>query len=96
MYVNKEKFFRDVSARANHVDLQSVRTIYYAILKTILIEVEKNEKVYLPNFGKFHLKEEKGRGAPGLNGGPTQRWKDRKIIKFSAGLRLKEYFKNKS
>lgn len=96
MYVDKNKFFRDISDRANHVDVDSVRTIYYAMIKTILTNVEQEGVAYLPNFGKFTLAELAGRFAPNLHGSGKQYWPKRKIVKFTANDLLKKYFKNKS
>ena len=95
-FVTNKTFFKDISARANYVDIESIRKIYYALLKTILIELEKKEVMYLPHFGKFFIKEDQERNAPGLHGGPPQHWDKRKIIKFTPCDKLKVYIKNKT
>jgi len=94
------QFFRDVSARANYADVESVSKIYYAILKTILLEVKKSGTITIPDFGRFYLMDVSGKYAPRLdsNGmvvkGEKVYWPPTKAFKFSAGQRLKDYFKD--
>ncbi len=95
-FVPNKTFFKDVSARASYVDPSSIEKIYYAIVKTILVEIDKNGVIYLPDFGKFHLIDVADKVVPGINGGPLQCWPGRKILRFKAGKKLQSYLRKKT
>jgi nucleoid DNA-binding protein len=93
--ISKDKLFKDVSSRANNVDIDSVRIIYYALLKTIIMELDKSGSVTLPNFGRFYIVDLKEKEAPGLNGEAVQHFPARKKVRFKDGEGLQKYFNKK-
>jgi nucleoid DNA-binding protein len=94
-YVPSKTFFKDVSIRASYVDIDSVKKIYYAMLKTILADIRKNDKITLPDFGRFSLTDLSPRVSPGLHGGPKQNWPAMRVIRFRPCTKLRDYFKDR-
>lgn len=93
--ISTKFFFKDIATRAGFMDPESARKVYYAVLKTIISDVEKKGRIYLPDFGKFYMIETEEKKVPGLRGGPVITWPKIKIIKFKACDKLQNYFKKK-
>lgn len=91
----KSDFFNKVSAKCGYIGAELSERTYYAILKVILEEIKDGGEIYLPNWGKFRVR----------NYPPARRhmvWtKDirvlpgYKVLEFIPYHKLKKYIKGK-
>lgn len=50
-----EEFFKHVAVNAKVVDLETVKSVYYGMIKTISRELRDKRKIKLPDWGEFYL-----------------------------------------
>jgi len=92
----QKKLFALLAAEANHTDKDLARDNYYALIRVIVKELVKGEKMTLPEFGTFYAKlrlPARGRNIrTGLLNDPVPVI----TMRFSPCAKLKFYFKNVS
>lgn len=89
-----EKFFQDVQKEANYVDIDNIKPIYYAIIRSILNNLRLHGFISLPDLGNFRIVVHKGRRSrdPNVPGQYIQ-LPDIGTVKFTPCDRLKEFAK---
>lgn len=90
----ENEFLSALAIECNYSDIESVRNIYFSLLRLITKELRSKERINLPQFGEFSLFEKSGTLLCKTTGqrvkfGPV------KMVKFKPFWRLKEYFKQK-
>jgi nucleoid DNA-binding protein len=89
--INSDDFFKQVSVNSEIASLDTIKNVYYGMIKTISRELKSKQKVKLPDWGEFNLKIHKSRRFISVNGEsgvlpplPT--------VKFSPDQNVKRYF----
>lgn len=89
-----DKIFQEISSRANYLDPDLVRQFYLATVKTIMAELRKNGRFYLPGIGEFRITTYKKRKIGLVNTEEKVVLNPTNVIKFSACENLRVYIKN--
>ena len=87
-------FFDDLSAKLNYLDPGTVRDVYYALIRLILLDLRTKGVVKLPDFGSFKTVEFKPRRILNVNTKKHETVASFLALKFEACMRLREYVKN--
>lgn len=90
--INSEEFFKQVALNAGIVDLQTVKNIYYGMVRTISKELKGKQVVDLPDWGKFVLTTRKSRKALNVSSGNVEILPPKLEIRFKADYKVKKYF----
>ncbi len=96
-YPTKEKeneFLSKLAIECNYSDIESVRHIYFSLLRLLTKELRSKERINLPQLGEFSLFEKSGTLLCKTTGqrvkfGPVR------MMRFKPFWRLKEYIKQK-
>jgi nucleoid DNA-binding protein len=94
MALNK-KFFDNISGRCGYVDPESVKAMYYGMVKEILDELVDKGSISLPHWGTFKVTQKKERNIRDVNSGNIIKIPKKKSVVFLASKRLKYYIQNK-
>ena len=89
------QFFNKVAGESNYMDPETVKEIYYAILRTIRDELRDSGEIRLVDFGTFRLHDSKERNMHNVGNGKQFTVPARKIVKFRPSTRLKCYIRDK-
>lgn len=91
--IKSEEFFKQVALNSGIVDLQTVKNIYYGIIKTISKELKGKQVINLPDWGKFFLTTYKSRKALNVSNGEIEILPPKLAVKFQADYKVKKYFR---
>lgn len=96
--IGPEEFFIKVTTLSGVNDIQTVRDIYYGMVRTISRELKEKGIVKLPDWGDFYIvvqkekvwptREENGVKMPAIVIPPTA------MVKFSPDYKVKKYFRD--
>lgn len=88
-------FFLKVQKEVNYIDVESIKPVYYAILRTILSNLRDDGSIRLPDWGEFRVIRHKARRSRDPNlPGEYLYLPAIKTVKFSPTERLKNFVKN--
>ena len=90
--IPSKEFFRLVALNAGITDLQTVKDIYYAMIKTISRELKGKQTIDLPDWGNFALKLHKGRKIFNVNDKTLINIPAKATVRFSPHRAVKKYF----
>lgn len=88
----KEEFFAEISSRANYINPDIIKDIYYALLKTIVKELREKGAVEMPDLGVFVEHKHKARMALNVCTRVVTFLPEKSTIKFKTCDKLKKYF----
>lgn len=88
----REEFFSSVAAKANYVSGESVKDIYYGLLRVIIQELRERGAVNLPDFGDIVIHRHKARMSHDLQTDSMVMLPEKSTIKFRPCKELKKYF----
>ena len=86
-----DEFFKQVSINAGIADLQTIKNIYYGMIRTMSRELRNIQTIRLPDWGDFKLKIHKSRNFISVRGKPGV-LPPKPTIKFVPDRKVKEYF----
>lgn len=89
---SKETFFNDLAIETGYMDIESVRQVYYAMVKMLTRELRLNNNTRLPDFGDFVLMKHCERKTFNVNTGKYHLLPMRNVLKFEVHHNLKKYF----
>lgn len=89
--IKPDEFFKLVSINSNVTDLQTVKDVYYGMIRTISRELKGKQVIELPDWGKFYIFLHKARNFVSINGEPGY-LPAKPTVKFSPFNKVKEYF----
>ena len=95
-FPNREKeevFFNELAIESNLSDLQSSKNVYYALLRVILSNLKKSERIYLPQWGEFRLQIRKAGRVIHKDTGQIVSYGETKCVKFKPFHKLKYFFR---
>ena len=88
------EFFKKIALDSGVNDLQSVRDIFYGMVRTISRELRENREVELPDWGTFVLRMHKERRSKDVNDGLIRIIPPRPTVKFVPNYKVKKYFRS--
>lgn len=90
--INREEFFKLISIHSGGVDLDTVRDVYYGMVRTIGRELKEKQTVDLPDWGEFNLKIIKARRALDVNDRIVKDLPAKTVVKFKPATKVKKHF----
>jgi len=90
--IKPDEFFKLVSVNSGVTDLQTVKDIYYGMIKTISRELKSKHAVKLPLWGEFLLKIMKARKTLNVNTRVIEYLPAKPVVKFEPDYKVKDYF----
>lgn len=91
-----EEFFERISEKCNYADLETVKMIYYEIIRLTSQELRHNGAIRYPDFGDFYIKYRKEKMITLVNTTKKTVIPPQKVVKFAADYKIKKYFANLS
>ena len=91
---DKNKFFNDLAIEINFSDLADVKKVYYGLVRTLTKGLRKEEKIELPDMGKFSIHKRKARETVVVGSLERRKLPAIKTLKFVVDYKLKDYIKN--
>lgn len=94
--ISKEEFFKKIAINSGVTDLETVRNIFYGMVKTISRELKSRHSVKLPDWGTFYLRIQDSKSVPDINKGAKIKMiiPPKTLVKFFPDWKVKEYFYN--
>lgn len=93
--LSEDEFFTEISARANYLPPETIRQVYYAMVKLLVAEVKTHGRVIMPDLGTLLLKYSKSRRSININTGKIEVLPEKKSLKLQPDHKLKRYFNQK-
>ena len=90
--IGPEEFFKLVSANAGVPDVQTIKDIYYGMVRTMSREIRDKHTIKLPDWGEFSLKIHKSRKMVNVNTGKLTMIPAKPTVKFTPDYKVKKYF----
>lgn len=90
--VKTDEFFKLIAIHSGVGDLETVRNVFYGMIKTISRELKEKHTVKLPDWGEFNLKIHKERRAKDVNYKKDIIIQSRPTVKFTPNQNVKKYF----
>ena len=87
---------KKLSKRLNYLKESVVLEFYYALMDIVIEDLKTKGEFEFPDFGKFTIKEHKGRRMMDVRSREMKNLPPIKTVKFSAHRKLKDFFKNLS
>ena len=91
----KAKFCRSVAVNCNFRDMDNIRDVYYAIVRTIMQECRADGKILLPDFGTMKLKTRKSKRIRNINTGELSYSDEYQLMHFVMSQMLKNHINHK-
>lgn len=91
--IKPDEFFKLVSLNSGVSDLETIRNVYYGLVRTISRELKQKQIIKLPDLGEFVLKIHKSRRSVSVNTGQLEILPPKPTIKFKTDTGLKKYFR---
>lgn len=89
--IGSEEFFKQISINSG-VDLESVRNVYYGLIKTLSRELKGKQKIKMPDWGEFNIKIYKARKYKETNNNTFIYIPAKPMVKFTPDYKVKRYF----
>jgi nucleoid DNA-binding protein len=90
--INQEEFFKKISIYSEGTDLDTVRRVYYGMVRTISRELKERQVVVLPDWGKFLLKIAPARMHKAIRDNVLTQVPAKPLVKFAPCMKVKKYF----
>lgn len=87
------EFFASLAKKANYLPEDTLRDVYYGLVKFIMAQFREGKQVNLPHLGRFTLAKIKGHKRRDINTGQMDE-KDIRQIYFLGCAELKNYIQN--
>lgn len=90
--IKPEEFFKLIAVNSGVSDLDTVKDIYYGMVRTISRELKEKHLVKLPDWGEFSLRIYKSRKIMDVNRRVPVILPAQPFIKFVSDYKVKKYF----
>jgi nucleoid DNA-binding protein len=90
--IGPEEFFKQISIHSGGVDIDTVRDVYYGMIRTISRELRDKHVIKLPDWGEYLLKIYKERISRDVNDGILRMIPAKPAVRFSPNRNVKKYF----
>lgn len=91
--IKPEEFFKQISLNSGVSDLQTVKDIFYGLIKTMSREIRNKQIVELPDWGKFRLTIRKSRRSNNVQMMKVVILPPLPEVRFYPNKNVKEYFR---
>jgi len=88
----KEDIFDEISAECNYIDRDTVRSVYYALIKVISRKLRIKSAAMIPDWGRFYLHRHSPRMSLDVNSGTFKSLEAKTTVKFTPDYKVKKYF----
>jgi len=90
--IESDEFFKLLAVKAGISDLDTVKRVYYGMIKVLSGELRKNHVIKMPDWGEFVLRVYKARNTLNVNTGRIEFLPAKPTVKFNPDLKMKKYF----
>lgn len=90
--IGPEEFYKLIAVNSGITDLQTVKDVFYGMIKTISRELKNKQVVKLPDWGEFKLIIHKSRKMMDVNNRTIITIPAKPSIKFVPDYKVKAYF----
>lgn len=90
--IKPEEFFRLIAINSGISDLETIKDIYYGMIRTISRELRDKQTIKLPDWGDFNLKIHKARKYKETNNNTFIDLPAKPTVKFVPDYKVKRYF----
>jgi len=90
--IKPEEFFKKIAVNSGVSDLDTVRDIFYGMIRTMSRELRDKHIIRLPDWGDFKLKIHPARNSLDVSDRQIKRLSARPVIKFVPHHQVKKYF----
>lgn len=90
--IKSEEFFKLVAVRAGVSDLDTIKRVFYGMIKVISSELRNKHTVKMPDWGEFNLLIYKSRNTLNVGTGRIEPLPPKPMVKFVPDLKVKKYF----
>ena len=90
--IQKDEFFRLIAINSGVGDLDTVRDVFYGMVKTISKELRSKNRVKLPDWGEFYIKVQKPKKTWDVERKIMKTISERPMVKFNPDYKVKAYF----
>ena len=91
-FLHQEDFFAKISERANYINTDLVKEIYYEMVRVSVYELRTKKTVKFPDLGEFHLHRHKERYTTDLRTQKRVLQPAHFVLKFIPDYKIKQYF----
>lgn len=89
--ITSEEFFKQVAINSG-ADLETVRSVYYGMVRTLSRELKGKQKIKMPDWGEFNIKIHKAKIYKGSNTFAPVLIPAKPLVKFTPDYKVKRYF----
>lgn len=90
--IKPDEFFIQVSINSRVADLETVKSIYYGIVRTMTRELKSRRIIKMPDWGEFYLRVSNPHLSVDVNTGLKVTTLPRLKVKFLPDYKLRKYF----
>lgn len=91
--VNSADFFKQVALNSGLSDLQTIKNVYYGMVRTISRELRGRQIVDLPDLGRFLLVTYKSRKCLNVSSREVRIIPPKVVIRFQTDRKIRKYFR---
>lgn len=90
--IEPEEFYKLIAVNSGITDLQTVKDVFYGLIKTMSRELKNRQVIKLPDWGEFRLTIHKSRKMMDVNDRMIKVIPAKPSVKFVPDYKLKRYF----
>ena len=90
--MKKDDIFDEISSYCNYIDRDTVKSVYYGLIRAISKRLRENGKVVMPDWGEFYLHRHKARIALDVYSRNLRNLEAKTTVKFTPDYKVKQYF----
>ncbi len=90
--INPEEFFKLIALKSGISDLETIRRVYYGMIKVISGELRSKHVIKMPDWGEFSLLIYKSRRTLNVNTRQLENLPPKPMVKFHSDVKVKKYF----
>lgn len=90
--MKKEDVFDEISSYCNYIDRETVKNVYYGLIRAISKRLREKGSVVMPDWGEFYLHRHKPRIALDINSRSFRNLEAKTTVKFTPDHKVKQYF----
>jgi nucleoid DNA-binding protein len=90
--MKKDDIFDEISSYCNYIDRETIKSVYYGLVRAISRRLRVDGRSEMPDWGKFYLHRHKPRVALNINSRNFESLGAKTTVKFDPDHKVKQYF----